>query len=144
MSKVKNNVGRPRNIKEADELLELFERYVQQVKSNPRYKNEYTRDGIVSIPLESPLTVVGFFNYCRKRVGEVRQYFQDPETYPEFLSICHAIKDEIQEDQITGGMVNIYNPSITQRLNGLVDKKEQEVTVKDFPTPTIIAPKGEK
>ena len=136
----KNKVGRPRNIKDPDELTDLFERYRQDVKANPRYKNELTRDGIVAVPLEAPLTVVGFFNYCRRRVGEVRQYFQEPDVYPEFLPICHAIKDEIQDDQISGGMVNIYNPSITQRLNGLVDKQENKVEVREFPSPIIEIP----
>ena len=130
-----NKVGRPRNIKDPDELTDLFERYKQDVKSSPRYKNELTRDGIVAVPLEAPLTVVGFFNYCRKRVGEVRQYFHEPDVYPEFLTICHAIRDEIQDDQITGGMVNIYNPSITQRLNGLTEKREE--TVITIPAPVI-------
>jgi pyruvate dehydrogenase E1 component len=40
-----NKVGRPRNIQDPDELTDLFERYRQDVKANPRYKNELTRDG---------------------------------------------------------------------------------------------------
>ena len=39
--------------------------------------------------------------------------------------------DEIRQDQIEGGMSGIYNPSITQRLNGLTDKSE--VMVKEQP-----------
>jgi hypothetical protein len=136
----KNKVGRPRNIKDPDELNDLFERYRQDVKANPRYKNELTRDGIVAVPLEAPLTLVGFYNYCRRRVGEVYQYFEQPDVYSEFLGICRAIREEIQDDQISGGMVNIYNPSITQRLNGLVDKQENKVEVREFPSPIIEIP----
>jgi len=32
----------------------------------------------------------------------------------------------IRQDQISGGMVGQYNPSITQRLNGLVEKSQVE------------------
>jgi hypothetical protein len=56
------------------------------------------------------------------------------DAYTDFSAICRAIKREIREDQISGGMAGIYNPSITQRLNGLVDKTQQdgsrEVTIK--------------
>ena len=135
-----NKVGRPRNIQDPDELTDLFERYRQDVKANPRYKNELTRDGIVAVPLEAPLTLVGFYNYCRRRVGSVHDYFEQPDVYSEFSGICRAIREEIQDDQISGGMVNIYNPSITQRLNGLTEKQETKVEVKGFPNPIIEIP----
>jgi hypothetical protein len=32
----------------------------------------------------------------------------------------------IRNDQIDGGMVGQYNPSITQRLNGLVEKTDNK------------------
>jgi hypothetical protein len=38
--------------------------------------------------------------------------------------ICSHIREEIRENQILGGMIGVYNPSITQRLNGLTDKTE--------------------
>jgi len=132
----KNKVGRPRNVGSPDEMWEMFERYKEFTKSNPRHKMEVTRSGVTPIPLEVPLTMVGFYNFARKRVGDVKQYFIEVETYPEFLTICHAIKDEVQQDQIEGGMVNIYNPSITQRLNSLSEKVE----VSQFPSPIIELP----
>ena len=56
-------------------------------------------------------------------------------TYTEFRDICSHIKDEIRLNQIEGGMVGIYNPSITQRLNNLVEKSEQDLNIK---SPVII------
>ena len=38
------------------------------------------------------------------------------------------IREVIRRDQIEGGMVGQYNPSITQRLNGL--KEQTESTIK--------------
>jgi hypothetical protein len=138
-----NKVGRPRNVNDPEELLDLFERYRQDTKSSPRYRAELTREGLQQVPLEVPLTMVGFYNYCRKRIGDVYQYFEQKETYPEFLGICRVIREEVQQDQIEGGMVNIYNPSITQRLNGLVDKKEHEHTG-NGPISIVIKDMGKK
>mgnify|MGYP003656027909 CR=1 FL=1 len=45
--------------------------------------------------------------------------------YKDFYTVCSRIRKEIREDQITGGMVGQYNPSITQRLNSLKEQIEQ-------------------
>lgn len=125
-------VGRPRNLNSPDELLDLFDRYKQDTKGSPRYRAELTRDGLQQVPLEVPLTMVGFYCYARRRVGEIADYFKNTNgAYNEFSPICRAIKEEIEQDQIEGGMVNIYNPSITQRLNGLTDKREDTIKTDD-------------
>ena len=81
------------------------------------------------------------FNSCRKAhsfenfVAEIPdmpysldQYFSNQGgAYENYLGICSRIKRQIREDQIAGGMAGIYNPSITQRLNNLVDKQEHTV-----------------
>ena len=41
------------------------------------------------------------------------------------MSFNDYTKIKIREDQITGGMVGQYNPSITQRLNALKEQIEQ-------------------
>jgi hypothetical protein len=38
------------------------------------------------------------------------------------------VKNEIRENQILGGLLGVYNPSITQRLNGLTDKTENKIS----------------
>jgi hypothetical protein len=45
------------------------------------------------------------------------------------------VKNEIRENQILGGLLGVYNPSITQRLNGLTDKiqTEQNVNINKLP-----------
>jgi hypothetical protein len=58
----------------------------------------------------------------------VKQYFLNKDgLYDDFVTICSHIREEIRADQITGGLLGKYNPSITQRLNGLTDKQEIEV-----------------
>jgi len=74
-----------------------------------------------------PLTLEGFEVWCYDNHGCVGQYFDNKdELYIEFVAICSRIRKEIRSDQIAGGLLGFYNPSITQRLNGLTDKKEIE------------------
>jgi DNA polymerase II small subunit/DNA polymerase delta subunit B len=49
--------------------------------------------------------------------------------YSDYRTVCSHIKKEIRNDQITGGMVGQFNPSITQRLNAL--KEHTDVTSGD-------------
>lgn len=76
-------------------------------------------------PQKVPLTLEGFKRYCRKNYGEVEQYFSNKDNYyQDFVGICARIREEIRENQIIGGLLGFFNPSITQRLNGLTDKQE--------------------
>jgi len=114
-------------IETPEKMWELFEQYRAKTKSNPRKKMVFVgKDGNKDYELlETPLTFEGFYNYCYDTIGCIDQYFENRDNrYADYVAICSRIKREIREDQITGGMVGQYNPSITQRLNGLVDKKE--------------------
>jgi hypothetical protein len=44
--------------------------------------------------------------------------------YSDYRTVCSYIKREIRNDQISGGMVGQFNPSITQRLNNLTEKSD--------------------
>jgi hypothetical protein len=67
----------------------------------------------------------GFENYCEEKIGCVHQYFNNQDNaYKEYLTICSRIKRIIRQDQIEGGMVGQFNPSITQRLNSLTEKTD--------------------
>jgi hypothetical protein len=121
---------KPKLIETPDKLLYLFDEYKRVTKINPVRKHVFVgKDGKSDFEArEKPLTFEGFKNYCRRMICEVEQYFINPDNrYSEYVSICRMIKDEIREDQIVGGMTNIYNPSITQRLNNLVEKTQTEV-----------------
>lgn len=114
-------------IKTADEMWQWFEEYKTQTKSNPIRVHDFVgKDGdSVERLKERPLTIEGFKNFCRRKGCEVHQYFDNAGgAYSDYLAICRAIRDEIRQDQIEGGMAMIYNPSITQRLNGLTEKTE--------------------
>lgn len=121
--------GHPRNVETPEKMWELFLEYQKQTKENPRYKVQFVgRDGdMVREPLERPLTYEGFKNYCYDIVGVVEQYFKNQDDfYTEYIQVCTHVREAIRQDQIEGGMVGQYNPSITQRLNGLVDKTDNK------------------
>ena len=121
-------VGRPRNLNSPEQLYELFIRYKQDVKANPRIKSVFGGKEFEerAEPLERPLTMEGFEVFCWDEVGQVEQYFKNVDKrYGEFIPICLRIRKEIREDQITGGMIGQYNASITQRLNNLKEQIEQ-------------------
>jgi len=117
---------------ETPELMaQLFEDYKTECKTNPRKKHVFVgKDGTSDYELlERPLTIEGFRVYCYDKIGCVKQYFDNPDKrYNDYITICSHIREVIRRDQIEGGMVGQYNPSITQRLNGL--KEQTESTIK--------------
>jgi hypothetical protein len=123
-------VGRPRNLDSPEQLSELFDKYKADVKANPRIKSVFGGKEFEerAEPLERPLTLEGFELFCYDEVGMVEQYFKNTDKrYNEFVPICTRIRKAIRQDQIEGGMVGQYNPSITQRLNGLTEKVESTI-----------------
>jgi len=86
-------------------------------------------------PSKVPYTLEGFERFCAQRYGCVSQYFDNKQGYyDEFVAICTRIRKEIRENQIVGGLLGFYNPSITARLNNLTEKVHQVNEVKgDLP-----------
>lgn len=129
-------MGRHKNIETPEGMMKHFDDYRAEVKSKPiEVKDWVGKDGdAVYREKERPLTMEGFENYLFKNeiISDVSDYFEGKiESYKDFLPICRAIKRMIRQDQIEGGMVGIYNPSITQRLNNLVEKTENKNENKD-------------
>lgn len=123
-------MGRVKLFETPDSLYEVFKEYRDSVKSNPRRRTVFVgKDGEQKEePLERPLTYEGFLNYCFDFYSDAHHYFENTDSrYDEYREVCSRIRRKIRQDQIEGGMVGQYNPSITQRLNGLVDKSEHEI-----------------
>ena len=124
--------GRPKAISSPEELWEHFINYKNLTKANPIIVNDYVgKDGDrVERTKERPLTIEGFENYLEDMeiINDMSNYFANTnDKYSEFSTICKRIKRNVRIDQIEGGMAGIYNPSITQRLNGLVEKTQTDL-----------------
>lgn len=116
-------------IETPEKLYEYFSQYKKWVKSNPILKMVFVgKDGVKDFEeRERPLTIDGFECYLFDKgiIGDLSHYFANTDNkYADYLTICSRIRKEVRNDQIEGGMANIYNPSITQRLNGLTEKTE--------------------
>lgn len=122
-----------KNIATPEVMWQLFLAYSKQVKLKPIKVVDWVGGMGKRIirKKERPLTMEGFELYCmdKKIVNDLGDYFSNKDgRYSDFATICSRIKKSIREDQIGGGMAGIYNPSITQRLNNLVDKSSVQVT----------------
>jgi len=122
-------------ISSPEKLWELFTDFKKYKKDNPKLVQDYVgKDGgVVYRERELPLTMEGFENYVAdipEMPLSLQHYFANTGgNYSDYLTICSRITRTIRQDQIEGGMVSIYNPSITQRLNGLIEKSESTVKV---------------
>lgn len=135
----KKPVGRPKNIETPEIMWQLFQQYKKDTKASPFIVKDWV-GGMgkeVYREKEKPLTLEGFNVWCFEQgvASWLHDYFMNKEgRYSEFANICSIIKELIRQDQIGGGMAGIYNPSITQRLNGLTEKIQEdgnkEVTIK--------------
>lgn len=125
-------MGRPNKINSPEHLWELFQAYKKHTKENPFIVKDFVgKDAeMVYREKERPLTIEGFENYCADQevIGDLSHYFANTNgRYKRFLTICSRIRREVRSDQIEGGMAGMYNPSITQRLNNLVEKVQQTI-----------------
>jgi|DEB0MinimDraft_10_1074344.scaffolds.fasta_scaffold30821_2 hypothetical protein len=110
-------------IETPEKMWELFEGYKESLK--PRAIEKATPRGVITEMHTPPLTYEGFKEYGFQNGLTVDHYFRNTnDAYNEYCGICSRIKNAIRRDQIEGGMVGQYNPSITQRLNGLTEKTD--------------------
>ena len=123
-------------IETPERMWELFIAYKKQIKDNPILIEDYVGKDAERVlrQKEQPLIMEGFECYVMDNTKinypDLTEYFEGKnESYADYFPICSRIKREIRHDQIKLGLANVINPSITQRLNGLVDKSETKVNI---------------
>jgi hypothetical protein len=122
----------------------IFEKPEQLAKAFEEYKDDLRTQSYewkkvqfvgkngdrVEEPTKVPMTMEGFKRFCRVNYGDITEYFLNRNNYyDDFTNICSHIKEEIRENQILGGLLGFFNTSITQRLNGLIDKTDTTVNI---------------
>lgn len=115
-------------------LVKYFADYVKWVKDNPVEVQDFVGKDATEVfrKKEQPLSLDGFEDYVADNGGPIvmTQYFTNRDgRYEDFVTLCDYIRRKIRADQIKGGMVGIYNASITQRLNGLAEKVDTTAKV---------------
>ena len=127
-----------KDIKTPEELSKLWDEYIDWTNNNPMRVQDFVgKDGKEVYKLmQRPLTQFRFETWARRKYHvSLGHYFDNKNgAYDDYCAVCSHIVAERTADQIEGGMVGIYNPSITQRLNGLVDRIQEDgskdVTIK--------------
>jgi hypothetical protein len=124
-------------IESPERMWKLFQEYKVYCKKNPFKVKDWVGGAgkQVTREKERTLSIEGFENYCYDVVPivDLSQYFANTEgRYTDYQTICRTIRRHIREEQIAGGMAGIYNPSITQRLNNLVEKTENKHEVNEI------------
>lgn len=118
-------MAKPKYIATPEAMWDLFVSYRDWCKANPRFQYSLSNKTgeATAIPLERPLTQVGFRSYAADNGSTVTDYFSNKDDrYSEYATICTRIEEAIRHDQIEGGMTGQYNASITQRLNNLTER----------------------
>lgn len=120
-----------------DEMWTLFEQYRKKVKSQPFIVEDWV--GGAGKPVkrkkEKPLTIEGFENFIAEKgiAKDLQRYIYNVDLrYNDYIEVVVRVRRTIRQDQIEGGMAMIYNPSITQRINNLVEKTENKHEVNEI------------
>lgn len=129
-----NKVGRPLKIPDAETMWQHFVNYRHIAKGMPFMVHDFVGKDATEVRREKEraLTYEGFCNYLEDNeiIVTPEDYFTNKDgRYSQFTGVCSRIKRIIRQDQVEGGLAGIYNPSITQRLNNLVEKVENTDTV---------------
>lgn len=124
-------------IETPDKMWMLFTEYKTWVECNPILVHDFVgKDGdSVRRERQRPLTLEGFEVWCFENniISDLGHYFANTDDkYKDYCTICSHIRRSIRAEQITGGMAGIYNPSITQRLNNLVEKQETKHEINEI------------
>jgi hypothetical protein len=122
-------MGKNKYIETPEKMWEYFQRYKKEVKQDVILVHDFVGKDAEEVyrRKERPLTLEGFENWCADNeiIEDLGHYFANTDDrYGNYRTICSRIKKVIRQDQIEGGMAGIYNPSITQRLNNLVERTE--------------------
>ena len=122
-------MAKTKYIESPEKLKRYFLSYEKEVKSNPFLVKDWVGKDAdeVTREKEKPLTIEGFECWLSEHdiIEDLGDYLKNKENrYTEYAPICSYIKKKTRKDQIEGGMAGIFNPSITQRLNGLAEISE--------------------
>lgn len=123
--------GRPLNIQDPQELLQLWQEYKQSVDDNPDLQQVATGKGVMTIKVKRPYLRAGFEAFVYNKNGyHIYQYFDNQNNaYEQFLGVVTHIRSEWSNDQLEGALTGRYKaPNLVARLNGLADKAQQEIS----------------
>jgi hypothetical protein len=121
-----------KKIETPEKLKEYFDKYREETKSKPFLIHDFVGKDADEVHKrkERPLTIEGFECWLADNdiIEDLGDYLRNKDKrYDNYATICSYIKKQTRKDQIEGGMAGVYNPSITQRLNGLTEQVQNTI-----------------
>ena len=128
-------IGRPPRFKEPSELLVCLAEYAQWCIDNPLQIEQSTKDGIVTINKQRPLTLDGLCLWCNILTpwATFKHNASRRDNAEEFDIVINACEAAIRNQQVTGAMVGLFSERLVARLNGISDKIDLNADVKVKP-----------
>lgn len=139
-----NNVknGRPKAFQSPAHFWKTAVAYFKATDGAPWIKEDYKgKDAaFVEIPTQSPYLWAGFDDFCLENgicssAKDYRTAMRNPDyrdgMYSDFAEVVNVVDSIMSKQKISGAVVGAFNANIVARLEGLVDKSENEVTVKE-------------
>jgi hypothetical protein len=134
--------GRPKAFSSPSHFWATAVKYFELTDGAPWLKKDYKgKDAIeVDIPTQSPYLWAGFDDFCLQSgiCASAKDYRTASRNedyrsgmYADFAEVVRAVDDIMKGQKISGAIVGTFNPNIVARLEGLADKTENEVTVKE-------------
>lgn len=136
--KLRTKHGKDKLFSDGAALLEEAHAYMDWCDNNPVNKIELVkykgRHKNAKVPHARPYTMVGLTRYLgvsgsyfRTAKGSLREKVENGTATASEVGLLDAIEEieqVVKDQQITGALVGLYNPSVTARLNGLVDRQD--------------------
>jgi hypothetical protein len=137
---VKN--GRPKAFLDPSHFWKTAVEYFKSVDGAPWLRKDYKgKDAVeVDIPTQSPYLWAGFDDFCLEKgiCSSAKDYRTASRNedyregmYRDFAEVVRAVDEIMKGQKISGAIVGAFNANIVARLEGLADKTESEVTVKE-------------
>lgn len=140
------SVGRPMNIESPAQLWKLACEYFESCEATPWNKKVFVgKEGNEeAVPTASPFLWSGLEDFLFEKIGvsTLKDYrtaarkenVETDETYAryaKFSEVIRAIDNVMLTQKLSGALVGAFNSNLVARLEGLVDKSEETVVVKD-------------
>lgn len=136
------SAGRPKSFASPEELWGYACDYFKLCDETPWERKDFKGKDVmeVEIPTSAPYLWSGFEAYLFKNYGittlkDYRTASRNEEhrdgAYKEFAEVIRAIDSIMTNQKLSGALVGAYSPNLVARLEGLAEKTENEVVIKE-------------
>jgi hypothetical protein len=130
-------MGSEKYIPSPEFLWTKFLEYQEYAKTNPILVPSYTsKDGSEYIQKRiRPISIQGFEKFLLEAdiISDLKDYWYGTDGYENFADVIKRIKTYIVSEQIDLALTGVIKENLVARLNGISDKMEKEVRVKEQP-----------